>query len=99
MPTGDAPFASVFEEIDRLEIAVVPGFGPATDFGILGDDSFWYTCLDSCGNLVIDNVALRITPADPVDPPPAPIPLPAGGLLLLGAFGGLGLLRRRRRAR
>lgn len=28
----------------------------------------------------------------------APIPLPAGGLLLLGALGGLGVMRRRRKA-
>jgi len=28
--------------------------------------------------------------------PMSPIPLPAGGLLLMGALGGLGLLRRRR---
>ena len=30
--------------------------------------------------------------------PPAPIPLPAAGFLLLGALGGLAALRRRRRA-
>lgn len=29
-------------------------------------------------------------------PPPAPVPLPAGGLLLLGALGGMAALRRRR---
>ena len=29
---------------------------------------------------------------------PAPIPLPAGGLLLMGALGGLGLARRRKKA-
>lgn len=30
--------------------------------------------------------------------PVAPVPLPAGGLLLVGALGGLGLMRRRRKA-
>lgn len=32
------------------------------------------------------------------DTAPAPIPLPAAGVLLIGALGGLGLLARRRRA-
>lgn len=35
---------------------------------------------------------------DDPDRAPAPIPLPAGGLLLLGALGGLGLAKRRRKA-
>ncbi|WP_424976668.1 VPLPA-CTERM sorting domain-containing protein [Dinoroseobacter sp. S124A] len=99
LPNGDGPIAGVFEEIDRLEIAVVPGFGPATEFGILGDDTYWYTCLGPCGRLVLDNVALRITPVNgggPVDPGPTPIPLPAGGWLILAGLGALRAVGRSR---
>ncbi|MFN3936953.1 MAG: VPLPA-CTERM sorting domain-containing protein [Gemmobacter sp.] len=35
--------------------------------------------------------------APPPPPPPSAIPLPAGGLLLIGALGGLAALRRRRK--
>ena len=40
------------------------------------------------GGPILDNVTLAL----------APIPLPAGGLLLIGALGGLALLRRRKSA-
>ena len=42
------------------------------------------------GNVRYDNITARYTTAA--------VPLPAAGLLLLGAFGGLGMMKRRRKA-
>ena len=43
-------------------------------------------------NFLLDNVQLVVNGT------PAPIPLPASGLLLLGALGGAAMIRRRRKA-
>lgn len=50
----------------------------------------------------LNSVTFSYTPnvtitVDPTPEDPAPVPLPATGLLLAGAFGGVGLLRRHRR--
>jgi hypothetical protein len=71
------------------------GFTSAFGFRInLGPDAF---------DVGIDNIVFSVTPietnggpTDPVDPvDPSVIPLPASAFLLLGALGGIGLLRRR----
>ena len=43
------------------------------------------------GNVRLDDLAIYA-------PPPAPVPLPAAGLMLLGGIGGLAALRRRKAA-
>ena len=50
-----------------------------------------YDILDDFG-LIYDNFIFT-----PVDTPPAPIPLPTAGLMLLGAVAGLGAIARRKR--
>jgi hypothetical protein len=72
-----------------------PEFTSTTGFDIwLGPDAW---------NVGIDNIVFSVNPidtnggpTDPVDPTdPAVVPLPATALLLLGALGGLTVLRRR----
>lgn len=44
------------------------------------------------------NASLGVRITSDAASPPAPVPLPAGGLLLISALGGIGVLRRRRSA-
>jgi hypothetical protein len=52
---------------------------------------FWASGDQNTYGGLIDDVALDYTP-------PAPVPVPAAGLLMLGGLGGLAALKRRRRA-
>jgi hypothetical protein len=56
----------------------------------LFEDVSWVTFTDSGrGNARVDDIAL-------LSAPPAPVPLPAAGLLLVAAIGGLTALRRKK---
>ena len=81
----------VFTGLDTLIFDNAPGLTAAQDFGYVRDGDWHYTCLDSCGFVVIDNVVLDVTRAVTPPPGPSPVPLPVPGLLLLAALGGLGL--------
>ena len=50
------------------------------------------------GNSTTTGVTFTGSPITPLQDSPAPVPLPAGGLLLIGALGGLTFLRRKTRA-
>ncbi|WP_126975994.1 VPLPA-CTERM sorting domain-containing protein [Frigidibacter oleivorans] len=62
------------------------------DFDVAAGDSFGFYLLSTDGDYgaALATVSGSVTVA--------PVPLPAGGLLLVGALGGLALLRRRGRA-
>lgn len=75
--------------------ALVLGAEEEVTFGI-NDGSNPATYFDNLGGLSL-RLTLRDAPPPPNPDPPSVIPLPAGGLLLLSAFGLMGLASRRRR--
>jgi hypothetical protein len=101
---GSTPAAATDDHFTTLSDALSPQtvtLSAATDGGGVnafaqslasGQLAFWF----SESSLFAD--AFRLTSASLTvegTPPPAPVPLPAGGLLLLGALGGLAARRRR----
>ena len=81
-----------FTGLDRLEMANMTGFEDAVDLGLEFRHGRFWTCMGSCGYLVLDDVALDVRQLDA----PAPIPVPAGLLLLLTGAGGLAFFGFRR---
>ena len=91
LPDANAPFSTLFSGLDQLVFTNAPGLDTAQDFGIARIGDMFYTCPDTCGFVVFDDVVLDVASAPP---PPAPVPLPAAGGLLLAALGGLALWRK-----
>jgi hypothetical protein len=50
------------------------------------------------GNSRVDDIKVTYDDGKPTDPGPSPVPVPAAGLMLAGALGGLTALRRRKAA-
>lgn len=81
---GTTTFSSAFAGIDQLVLSLlVPASAPRDNYGITTPGQVW--CLDWCGEYRVDNLVVSQVAA---------VPLPASGLLLLGAM--LGMLGYRR---
>ena len=78
------------------ELGVSGGYASKTTS--VGVKSIRFAAGGAADNIDSDFALAAIDYATDADGNPAPIPLPAGGLLLLGALGGLGLARRRKKA-
>ncbi|MEM8979090.1 MAG: hypothetical protein AAGD04_06375 [Pseudomonadota bacterium] len=89
LPGPLAPFGTLFSDLTALEISPLPLLPSAYDFGVARFQGGYATCLYQmgCGYLVLDNIALQLNQAAAPVQPPAPVPLPASGVLAL-----LGLL-------
>jgi len=77
-----------------------PGGAAGTSVGVWTEITGLFTVLQA-GNYDLDFAAIGSSDSyggfiDNVSVAPAPVPLPAAGLLLIGAIGGLAALRRRR---
>jgi hypothetical protein len=96
-PTGLAAltFGSAFAGIDMLTIALAMPYPVPYDMFDLASDGYVYGCQNGppCYVVTLDNFTFT-----PGDVQPAPVPLPATGVALIGALGAMGafrLLRRR----
>lgn len=90
LPNTEAPFSGVFTNLDRIEFGNATGFEDAIDFGLAAIGDRYYTCLGTCGYVVIDDVSLSVNSTIIPDPTPSPVPTPAGLPLLLGALALMG---------
>ncbi|OAN78012.1 hypothetical protein A8B78_13445 [Jannaschia sp. EhC01] len=96
---GDTAYFGFRIEIGESQYQMIDGFLPT---GFIGDSQVFFGFLQlSHGSIVIGQAGYTTTPSVSAVIPgggPSPVPLPAGAVLLLGALGGLGAMRLRRRA-